>query len=72
AYRPFVDMFRALAARARRADPALPPLRASAPRLIVYGITEFIAAEVREGRIAALESSADDLYHHAVTVLTAS
>ncbi|RSM95853.1 hypothetical protein DMB42_49120 [Nonomuraea sp. WAC 01424] len=69
AYRPFLDMFGALAARARLEDPALPPLRAAVPRLIVYGTTEYIAAEVREGRVATLTSSAGDLYHFAVALL---
>ncbi|MER5320075.1 TetR/AcrR family transcriptional regulator [Streptosporangium roseum] len=69
AYRPFLDMFGALAARARLEDPSLPPLRAAVPRLIVYGITEFIAAEVRAGRVTTLTSSADDLYHYAVALL---
>ncbi|WP_327085512.1 TetR/AcrR family transcriptional regulator [Nonomuraea sp. NBC_01738] len=71
AYRPFLDMFGALAARARLADPSLPPLRAVVPRLIVYGTTEFIAAEVRGGRATTLTSSADDLFHYTVTLLTA-
>jgi AcrR family transcriptional regulator len=69
AYRPFLGMLGALAARARAADPSLPPLRASVPRLVVYGSTEFIAAEVREGRVATLTSSAGDLYHYAVALL---
>ncbi|MFI6296529.1 TetR/AcrR family transcriptional regulator [Nonomuraea sp. NPDC050790] len=72
AYRPFLDMLEALAARARQEDPALPPPRAAVPRLIVYGATEFIAAEVRAGRAATLTSSAGDLHHYAVTLLTAS
>ncbi|MFI6498009.1 TetR/AcrR family transcriptional regulator [Nonomuraea typhae] len=72
AYRPFLDMLGALAARARLEDPALPPLRAAVPRLIVYGSTEFIAAEVREGRVATLTASAGDLFHYTVTLLTAS
>ncbi|MFI6323000.1 TetR/AcrR family transcriptional regulator [Nonomuraea sp. NPDC050556] len=67
AYRPFLHMIGALAVRAR-AEP-LPP---AVPRLIVYGITEFIAAEVREGRVGDLLASADDLRHFAVTLITAS
>lgn len=69
AYRPFLDMLGALAARARLEDPSLPPLRAAVPRLIVYGTTEFIASEVREGRVATLTSSAGDLYHYTVALL---
>ncbi|MFI6909969.1 TetR/AcrR family transcriptional regulator [Nonomuraea sp. NPDC050394] len=69
AYRPFLDMFGALAARARLEDPSLPPLRAAVPRLIVYGTTEFIAAEVRAGRVTTLTSSAGDLYHYTVALL---
>ncbi|MFI6818882.1 TetR/AcrR family transcriptional regulator [Nonomuraea sp. NPDC050328] len=72
AYRPFLDMLAALGARARLEDPSLPPLAASVPRLIVYGSTEFIAAEVRAGRAADLVSAAADLYRYAVTLLTAS
>lgn len=69
AYRSFLDMLEALAARARREDASLPPLRAAVPRLIVYGTTEFIASEVREGRVATLTASAGDLYHCTVALL---
>lgn len=67
AYRPFLRMIGALAVRAR-SEP-LPP---AVPRLIVYGITEFIAAEVREGRVGDLLASADELRRFAVTLITAT
>ncbi|GAA4092498.1 TetR/AcrR family transcriptional regulator [Nonomuraea soli] len=69
AYRPFLDMLAALAGRAR---PESRPLGDAVPRLIVYGATEFIASEVRAGRATTLESSAGDLFHYTVTLLTAS
>ncbi|MEV4111189.1 TetR/AcrR family transcriptional regulator [Nonomuraea sp. NPDC049695] len=71
AYHPFIDMVTAMAARARKADPALPPLSATTARLIVYGVTAFVEAEVREGRVAGLLSWAEDLHDYMVTLLTA-
>ncbi|GAA3212079.1 hypothetical protein GCM10020216_017080 [Nonomuraea helvata] len=71
AYHPFVGMVTAMAARARQADPALPPLPATTARLIVYGVTAFVEAEVREGRVTGLLSWADDLQDYMVTLLTA-
>ncbi|MGJ6963832.1 TetR/AcrR family transcriptional regulator [Streptosporangium sp. G11] len=69
AYLPFLEMLRALAARARADDPALGPLRDSVPSLIVFGVTEFIAAEVRAGNAARLSSLEDDVLHYTITLL---
>jgi AcrR family transcriptional regulator len=54
-YRRFEELFAALASWAREEDPALPPLNPFAPYLVVGGITEIIAREVRAGRIDELE-----------------
>lgn len=66
AYRPFLRIIGALAVRARGGS--LPP---AVSRLIVYGITEFIAAEVRAGRVGDLPDAAGDLHRFAATLITA-
>jgi hypothetical protein len=65
----FRDMFTALAARARVEDPQLPALAPLAPRLLVLGINELIAAEVRAGRTGQLDRLHADLVQHTVTLL---
>jgi AcrR family transcriptional regulator len=65
----FRDMFAALAARARVEDPELTPLPALAPRMLVLGINELIAEEVRAGRTADLDRLHDDLVRHTVAQL---
>jgi AcrR family transcriptional regulator len=63
------DLFAALAARARVEDPQLPALAPLAPRLLVLGINELIAAEVRAGRTAELDRLHADLVQHTVALL---
>jgi AcrR family transcriptional regulator len=67
----FAAMFEGLAAQARREDPTLPPQGPLAPRLLVAGITELIAAEVRQGRLAELGALHDPLVELAARLLTA-
>ena len=50
----FVPIFAELGALARRGDRKAAPLSPLVPRLIVYGITELVAAEVRLGRVERL------------------
>jgi AcrR family transcriptional regulator len=57
----FAELFAALAARARSEDAALAPLNPLATRLLVHGITELVATEVREGRTQTLEELHDDI-----------
>ena len=49
-YARFVEMFDALAAWARAEQPDLPPLRALNTKMIVLGVTELLAEQVRRGR----------------------
>jgi AcrR family transcriptional regulator len=63
-------MFDELAARARKADPSLPPLAQMVSRLLVLGITELVALEVREGRIHRLELLHDPLFELAIELLS--
>jgi AcrR family transcriptional regulator len=65
----FRDLFAALGARARVEDPRLPPLPRLAPRLLVLGLNELVAEEVRAGRTAQLGRLHPDLLHHTVTLL---
>jgi AcrR family transcriptional regulator len=57
----FRTLFDALAAWARREDEALEPLNPLATRLLVGGITEVVAEEVRAGRTAELGGLRDDM-----------
>jgi len=50
----FRALFDGMAAWARRDDPSLPQLNPLATRLLVGGITELVAEEVRAGRVDAL------------------
>jgi AcrR family transcriptional regulator len=65
----FEEMFRALAARARAEQPGLPPLNPLGPRMLVTGITELVATEVREGRIEGLGSLRGPLVEIAARLL---
>jgi AcrR family transcriptional regulator len=65
----FEEMFGALAARARAEDPRLPELNPLGPRLLVTGITELVANEVRNGRIEGLASLREPLVDLAVRLL---
>jgi AcrR family transcriptional regulator len=65
----FRDLFATLAARARVEDPGLPSLAPLAPRLLVLGINELVAEEVRAGRTSELDELHDDLVRHTVALL---
>lgn len=70
AAQPFADMFAALARRARHEQPELPPLPRLAPDLLIVGVTELLAREVRAGRVAQLGRLAPDLEALVVGVLS--
>lgn len=57
----FGVLFEQLGAQARRQNRRLPELSPLAVRMVVVGITEIVAAEVREGRTAKLVKLHDDL-----------
>jgi AcrR family transcriptional regulator len=69
AYARFAAMFEGLAARARAEQPDLPPMPPLAPLLLVSGITEVVAYEVRQGRLATLGQLEDELVDLVVKVL---
>jgi AcrR family transcriptional regulator len=69
-FKHFERIFDQLAARARKADPSLPPVRQLASRLLVLGITEVVALEVREGRLHRLESLHEELLALAIDILS--
>jgi AcrR family transcriptional regulator len=69
-YADFAAMFEGLAARARAEQPLIPPLPPLAPRLLVMSITELIAQEVRNGRVAELPELEDQLVRFVVKALT--
>jgi len=68
-YDDFSGMFEALAARARDEQPELPPLRPLATRILVGGITELVATEVRAGRLDRLQELEHDLFAWVVVTL---
>jgi AcrR family transcriptional regulator len=68
-YRGFVKMFEALAARARTEQPELPPLRPLALRILVAGITEVVAEELRAGRLDRLHELGDELTAQVIMTL---
>jgi AcrR family transcriptional regulator len=69
-YADFAAMFDGLAARARAEQPLLAPLPPLASRLLVMSITELIAQEVRNGRLAELPGLEDQLVRFVVKALT--
>ena len=68
-YTRYRDMFAALGARASEEQPELPPLSPLATRMIVAGVTEIVADEVRGGRLAGLDALADDLLYLVLRLL---
>jgi AcrR family transcriptional regulator len=68
-YRDFGQMFEALAARARQEQPELLPLRPLTTRILVGGITELVAQEVRAGRLDRLHELEDQLTAHVIAAL---
>jgi len=69
AYRSFEPLCVELAAQARLQNPKLPPLRPSAPQMLVVAMTEFIAAEIRDGRDGNLIRLEDDFVYLTVKLL---
>jgi AcrR family transcriptional regulator len=69
AYVRFREIFDLLAARARVEEPDLPAAPPLASRLIVIGITEVVAEEVRAGRLSRLHEMHDDLLGFATLML---
>jgi AcrR family transcriptional regulator len=57
----FEALFDALANWARERDPGLPPVNPLASHLLVGGVTEIVAREVRAGRTGALDSLRGEL-----------
>ena len=60
-YERFLDLFRGLAARAREEQPELPEASETTLRMLMWGVTELIAAEARAGRVERLGELEDDL-----------
>jgi AcrR family transcriptional regulator len=61
---PYRRLFAALGERARVEEPGLPPMPALAPRMVVVGVTELVAEEVRAGRthrLVELRDAVSDL-----------
>jgi AcrR family transcriptional regulator len=69
-YADFAAMFEGLGARARAEQPLLAPLPPLAPRMLVMAITELVAQEVRNGRVAKLPELEDMLVRFVVKALT--
>jgi AcrR family transcriptional regulator len=69
AYERFVELFEALAARARAEQTALPRLSPLAPRVLVTAITEIVGQEIRAGRGDRLPDLEDELVHLVVRLL---
>jgi AcrR family transcriptional regulator len=68
-YEGYRALFAALAWLARQEDPALPPLSPLAVRVLVAGLTEVVADEVRAGRIEQLHELEDEFVHLVVRTL---
>src|SRR4051794_8519790 len=68
-YEGYRALFAVLASLAREEDPALAPLSPLAVRVLVAGLTEVVADEVRAGRVDRLPELEDDLVHFVVTTL---
>lgn len=68
-YARFVEMFDALATWARTEQPDLPPLGALNTKMIVLGVTELLAEQVRRGRGDRLVELEDELMFWIVLML---
>jgi AcrR family transcriptional regulator len=68
-YLRFIAMFDALAQWARREQPELPPLRALNTKMIVLGVTELLADQVRQGRADQLVELQEELTFWIVQML---
>jgi AcrR family transcriptional regulator len=69
AYALFDALFADIGRRARKQQPALEPLNPAIPRLIVLGVTEYVAGEIRAGRGNQLEALAGPLLFYIVKLL---
>jgi AcrR family transcriptional regulator len=69
-YERFEEMFLGMGARARRENPDLPPVSRLAIGVLVAGMTEVVANEVRAGRIDDLLELEDELAGLVITLLT--
>jgi AcrR family transcriptional regulator len=67
---PYRRMYRAVGRRARIEEPHLPPLPANAPDVLVAGIVDVVAREVREGRTGRLVKLAGPLTSTTIAILS--
>ena len=67
---PYRRMYRAVARRARIEEPTLPPLPARAPDILVAGITDMVAREVRAGRTHELVTLTPELTSATIAILS--
>lgn len=67
---PYRKLYRAVARRARIEEPQLPPIPDSAPDVLVAGITDVVAREVRAGRTETLVTLADSLTCATIAILS--
>lgn len=68
-YERFRAMFDGVALRARAEEPGLPPFSPLAARVIVAGITDVVAEEVRQGRVARLTDLGDEISRMVVSLI---
>lgn len=68
-YRPFEHLLTHVAGWARTSDRATQPLRKHVPHLLISGITDLIAEEVRAGRVNKLRGLEDDLVYAVVRLV---
>jgi AcrR family transcriptional regulator len=66
---PYRRMYRAVARRARIEEPHLPPMPKLAPDILVAGIVDVVAREVRAGRVHELVRLTDELAGTTVAIL---
>jgi AcrR family transcriptional regulator len=67
---PYRQMYRAVARRARIEEPRLPPLPERGPDILVAGIVDAVAREVRAGRGGQVVELADALTSVTIAVLS--
>jgi AcrR family transcriptional regulator len=67
---PYRRMYRAVARRARVEEPELPPMPAQAPDVLVAGILDVVAREVRAGRTHELVTLAPALTSATIAILS--
>lgn len=68
----FVRLFRRIADHAREDEPGLPPLAPHAVEMVVLGITEMIAYEVRQGRVDELVANLEEEFVNYVRLMFTS